>query len=389
MRKVISFVVVACAAGFAQSPRNIMGWGDEVAPADAVSRGMGEAGAAIRSDKSWDPRLEARSAYNTLAAFEVQIAPQLVWVDDDATSNSLSGSRLPRLSLSVPMGRFGHLGIGYWQRFQRTFEWAPENDSSIALRAEGGAFEGVLGYSVVVPGVRNLALGVTYHRFLGTDRVFQEEKRQFPDEYYPVVIRDSVSNRYWGGQASVSAYWTKGDIDAGLWVDLPGEIEVTTERGATSQVFPEPEPRTVDAPQSMGVSGAWRFAPKQTAVALLSRTEWDPDALASTDGKNPRWDVGAGWQYAMGGDRFDDYFKRMTFRAGLSGSVGGPQSLLSESATLGAGMPLGSMGTLDLSLQIGQNEVDDGGPKLKDSFVRLYVAITGASLWGRSQRSRR
>ena len=50
--------------------------------------------------------------------------------------------------------------------------------------------------------------------------MFQEERRQFPDEYSPLVIRDSVSNRYWGGQASVSAYWTKGDIDAGLCTDV-------------------------------------------------------------------------------------------------------------------------------------------------------------------------
>lgn len=385
---ILSFGFLA-AFSMAQSPSSLLGWGSEVAPVDGPSRAMGEAASAARSDKSWDPRLEARSAYNTLTAFEVQIAPQMVALDDGSTSNTLSGSRLPKVSLSFPMGRFGHLGLGYLQRFQKSFDWTSPADSTVKLQAEGGAFEAAVGYAVVVPGVRNLSLGATYHRVLGSDRLFQQETRHFPDEYDAVVYRDSVSRSFWGAYWTLSAYWTKGDFDVGIWADLPGEVEIGTVRGATGQVFAETPETTYDAPASLGGAAAWRISPKILAVAQASRTEWDPAALAPTDGRDAKWDVGLGGQYAMGGDRFDEYWKRMTYRAGLTASVGGPQSLLTESATLGAGMPLGAYGTLDLSLQLGQNEVDDGRPKLKESFVRLYVAITGASLWGRSQRARR
>lgn len=389
MRIAILSFGLLCSATFAQSPSSLLGWGSESAPVDGPSRGMGEAASAARSDKSWDPRLEARSAYNTLTAFEVQVAPQAVAVDDGKTSNTLSGSRLPKVSLSFPLGRFGHLGVGYLQRFQKSFDWSSPTDSTVILQAEGGAFEAVAGYSLVTPGLRNLAWGATYHRLLGSDRLFQQETRQFPDEYGSVVYRDSVSRRYWGGYWTLSGYWTKGDFDAGVWFDVPGEVKLRTARGASGQVFAEGLEKTVDAPASVGAATTWRLSPKILAVAQASRTEWDPAALASSDGRDPRWDVGLGGQYALGGDRFDDYWKRMVYRAGLSASVGGPQSLLTESATLGAGMPLGAFGTLDLSLQLGQNEVDDGRPKLKESFVRLYVAITGASLWGRSQRAHR
>jgi len=386
MRKILPLLVsFGCVATWAQSPLAILGWGNETAPSDAVSRGMGDAAAALRSDKSWDPRLEARSAQATLAAFEVQVAPQIVKIEADTQSNTIGGSSLPRVSLSVPMGRFGHLGLGYFQRFQRNFDWSSGADSTLSIHSEGGAFEAVVGYSFVVPGVRNLSLGATYHRFLGTDRLFQETKLQFPDEYLSVVVRDTVSHRYWGDYWTASGYWTKGDIDAGAWVDFAGDVEVQQTRGATNQLFEARQSKMVTPPAAVGVAGAWRFMPKQSAVAQISRTSWE-DAIPGSDA---RWDVGMGWQYAMGGDRFDEYWRQMTYRAGLSGSVGGPQSLLSESATIGAGMPLGAFGTLDLSLQIGQNEYDNGGPMLKDSFVRLYVSITGASLWGRSQRTHR
>jgi hypothetical protein len=389
MRIAILSIGLLFSATFSQSPSSMMGWGSEVSPVDGPSRAMGEAGSALRSDRAWDPRLEARSAYNTLAAFEVQIAPQVVAIDDGLSSNTLSGSRLPKVSLSFPLGRFGHLGFGYLQRFQKSFDWQSPTDSTVRLQAEGGAFEGVAGYSLVIPGLRNLAVGATYHRLLGSDRLFQQETRQFSDEYNSVVSRDSISRRYWGDYWSLSAYWTRGDFDAGVWCDLPGSVQIGTIRGASGQVFAESPDITVDAPASVGGSAAWRLAPKMLAVAQASRTEWDPASLASTDGRDPQWDLGMGGQYSMGGDRFDDYWKRMIYRAGLSASVGGPQSLLTEAATLGAGMPLGAYGTLDLSLQLGQNEIDDGRPKLKESFVRLYVAITGASLWGRSQRAHR
>jgi len=45
MRTAILFLTLTSLVG-AQSPRNVLGWGDEVDPSDAVSRGMGEAGAA-------------------------------------------------------------------------------------------------------------------------------------------------------------------------------------------------------------------------------------------------------------------------------------------------------------------------------------------------------
>lgn len=384
MRTAILFLTLTTLVG-AQSPRNVLGWGDEVDPSDAPSRGMGEAGAALRSDRSWDPRLEARSAFGSLVALEVQIAPEVATLSGGGSSNTQSEGRLPRVSLSVPMGRFGHLGLGYWQRFDRSFEWDSPADSSLKIVGQGGAFEADIGYGLALPWVRGLALGVTYHRILGSDRVIQEESFQASDEASGATYADTVQSRYWGSYWTGSAYYTHGAYDLGAWADFGGDVRKTPRLGGTDQSYEQAGPVVVDPPRSVGVAAAWRFLPRQALVADLSWTTWDGAISGSPD----RWKGGAGWQWGAAGDRFDDFWKRVSWRAGTYGIVGGPDHLITEAVTAGMGMPLGSMGTLDLSFQLGQNQVDNGGPELKDSFVRLYVAITGANAWGRSLRSHR
>ena len=369
----------------AQSPRALLGWGAETDPSDASSRAMGEAGEALRSDRNWDPRLEARSAFASLASLEVQIAPTYTMISDSKSSNSATGGALPRVSLSVPLGRFGHLGLGYWQRFDKSFQWSSPTDSAISATGQGGAFEGDVSYGYAIPWARGLALGVTYHRILGADRLLMNEAFQASDEYLSTVYSDTLEHTYWGSYWTGSAYFTRGSFDVGAWADFGGQVRYATRNGGTYQQT-EPQPAaTVDPPRSLGFATAYRYNPRQAVVADLAWTTWD----GAISGASDRWKGGVGWQSSAAGDRFDDFWKRVSWRAGAYGIVGGPSDLLTEAGTAGIGMPLGNLGTLDLSLQVGQNQVDNGGPKLKDSFVGLYVAVTGANSWGQSLRSHR
>lgn len=378
-----SLVLAAAAALCAQSPAALMGWGSENDPSDAPSRGMGDAGAALRSDRAWDPRLEARSAFATLTALEVQIAPGMTMVSDSKTSNTLSDGTFPRASLSIPLGRFGHLGLGYWKRFDRDFEWRSTSDTSIEVKGEGGAIEGDIAYGIAIPWVRGLALGVTYHRVLGHDRIMQDETFQADDEGSSATYSDTLEHSYWGDYWTGSVYFTRGAFDVGAWADFGGSIRRGTSDGGTYQQVEARADATVDPPHSLGGATAYRFRPGQALVADLSWTTWDKTVAGSPD----QWKGGVGWQLSPSGDRFDDFWKRISWRAGAYGIIGGPQYKLTEAGTAGVGMPLGNLGTLDLGLQVGHNEVDNGGPKLKDNFVRLYVAITGTNSWGRSLRS--
>jgi hypothetical protein len=120
-------------------------------------------------------------------------------------------------------------------------------------------------------------------------------------------------------------------------------------------------------------------------VGSFQSTSWD----GVVSGSSRQFEGGLGWQREGSGDRFDEYWRRLTFRAGAMGGFGGPAEVVTIAGTSGLGMPLGNAGTLDLSLQVGQNDVDNGGPSLKETFVRLYVTVTGASSWGKSFRTRR
>ena len=99
--------------------------------------------------------------------------------------------------------------------------------------------------------------------------------------------------------------------------------------------------------------------------------------------------LGAGWQWQGVGDRFDDLWKRSAFRAGGFTTLGGPGDVTTLGITLGTGLPLGSYGTLDFTAQAGRTTSEVTGDQLQDSFLRLYVSLTGANRWGLSQRKRR
>ncbi|HNY30067.1 MAG TPA: hypothetical protein PKO15_04185 [Fibrobacteria bacterium] len=384
MRALYSLILATCAVASAQSPRAILGWGLETSSADGPSRAMGEAGAALRTDRSWDPRLEARSAFATLTAFEVQVAPGLVTIDDDKTQNTVSTAVLPRVSLSIPMGRFGHVGLGYWQRYQRAMDWM-SSDSMVSLSGEGGSFQGDLGYAYAIPWARGLSLGATYHRVLGTDRILRMETFQASDEASSLKLRDTVRHKFWGDYWTASAYFTRSNLDVGVWMDFAGDVEVTSSRGATNHEFPAPTTTSVTPAQSIGTALGWRFHGRHALVGSYQTTSWE----GIESGASRQHQGGIGWQREGSADRYDDYWRRLSFRAGAMGGFGGPGEVVTIAGTTGMGMPLGNSGTLDLSLQVGQNDVDNGGPALKETFVRLYVSVTGASSWGKSFRTRR
>jgi len=385
--KIPTFLLLLSGIASAQTPLNLVGWGSENTSADGPSRGMGDAGAALRSDRAWDPLLPARSAFNSLTALDVQVVPSLTYTSDEATSNTLGGVDVPRLAVGIPLGSFGHLGGGYWQRFNRAFEFRDWTDTGYSLKGEGGAFEAVGTYAYALPfdATRGAALGLSYHRLMGRDRIVTTESWTNSDEYLTVKRTDTLETRRSGSYWTFSGYYSRAAVDLGAWYSLPGDADITRHRGASDQRFGADTVRTVDVPAGWGVAGAWRFQPGHAIVARVSREAWSE----SVDGSDARWTVGSGWQWQGAGDRFDDLWKRSAFRAGGLATFGGPGDVTTLALTLGTGLPLGDFGTMDLSAQAGRTTTEVTGDKLGDSFLRLYVSLTGANRWGQSQRKRR
>jgi hypothetical protein len=284
------------------------------------------------------------------------------------------------------MNRWGHLGVAYWQRFDRTFDWRETPESPLVLNGEGGAFEGVASYSLAIPGVRGLAFGAAIHALRGKDRIYFQETVDLGDDISTYVRRDSIEVQRQATYPSLSGYYTHGDFDIGGWFDFSGDLRTETHRGATDQRFSSTVIKTGNAtPWGYGVSGAWRVSSRHQVVGSFSYADW----TAVTSDATQALKGGLGWQFKGKGDRFDNLWKRTDLRLGGFYSTGGIGDPYSFGATSGVGIPLGNYGQVDFGAQAGRTFAGSGNEQLQDDFIRLYVSLSGGSLWGQSQRQRR
>lgn len=383
MKRALLIVGLAALAS-AESPLDAAGWGRETSAGDATSHGLGEAGTARRSDRLYDFRQPARSALDTLVSFSAQMATSYAALDDGNTTSSATDFEVPQISLSIPMRRWGALGGAYWQRFRRSY--VIESPNGAQALGEGGSYEFVGSYALRMPFLPWVAAGVNYHKLLGRDRQIQGYTYDNASRPSAATVQDTVETRRSGGYFGGSLWLTQPDWDLGAWATFPGEVTVNVRRNFTTEFASVVSTDTkVDMPLVLGLGGAYRLDPRQTLVADASWTDWSSTIAGATE----KLHLGAGWEYQGKGDRFDAYWKRMAFRAGGYTDVGGADDLTTYAGTLGLGMPLGNVGTIDLAFALGHTYTPTNQPQLEETFCRVYVSLSGASLWGSPSRRRR
>jgi hypothetical protein len=383
VKRALLFLTLGTVA-FAESPLDAAGWGRQTSGGDATSHGLGEAGSARRSDRLYDLRQPARSALDTLVAFSAQMSSGYSYIDDGASQGEATDFEVPQISLSIPMRRWGALGGAYWQRFRRSYEYG----SSASSRAfgEGGSFEFVGSYSLRMPFLPWVAAGVNYHRLMGRDRQLRSQIYDNPENYAVLEIQDTIETRRDGGYLGGSLWMTRPDWDLGGWFSAPGKVDLVVTSGVTAE-FPNPVKRdsSTNTPLTLGLGGAWRATTHQTVVADMRYADWTETLQNATE----EIYFGAGWEYQGKGDRFDAYWRRIAFRTGAYANLGGASDLSTVAGTVGLGMPLGNVGTIDLAFALGHTYTPSNQPQLEETFCRVYVSLTGASLWGNPSRRRR
>lgn len=376
--------------GFAQSPFNISNpWGSEISSGDPSMRGTADAGLARRSTIFYDPRLPARSVTNTATSFNIQFLSELMYIEDEQTSNRVGGSEVPIISLCIPMKRWGTLGAAYWQRFDRDFDYSASAEADsfrISSHSEGGPFEGVITYAVRIPGARWLAAGLAYHRLLGQQRIIQSTIYQAVSEPNPYILEDTLLTRREGGYWAVSAWGSHGAFDFGGFLDFSSTVDAHHDKRRTDfdRTLDTTWSEEVSTPLAMGAALAWRATGRQTIAGDVRWKDWtyvDPSA-------EPEWFMGLGWEFAGTGDRFDPYLRRVAWRAGSRLTLGGVEDRREYAATLGAGLPLGGQGSLDIGFELGKKSSEKLASPMDEVFTRLYVSLTGANSWGNSSRRR-
>jgi hypothetical protein len=109
-------------------------------------------------------------------------------------------------------------------------------------------------------------------------------------------------------------------MDLGAWADLRGQAtDHPLRRRDQPAVLAAAADPPWKLPRSAGLAAAYRFSERQAVVADLEWTTWQ----ATVGGAPDRWKGGVGWQSQGAGDRYDDFWKRASWRAGAYGIVGG------------------------------------------------------------------
>jgi hypothetical protein len=230
-----------------------------------------------------------------------------------------------------------------------------------------------------------VAAGVSYHRLMGRDREMLSLDYDNADRPSAVVYQDTTETVHSGGYVGASLWMTRPDWDLGLWVDAPGNLSLEVHHDYTSEFTNvSVSDSSTTTPLTMGVGTALRLNPHQTVVADARYTDWTPCIAGATR----EYYLGAGWEYQGKGDRFDSYWKRMAYRLGGYVDMGGASDLSTVAATTGVGIPLGNVGTIDLAFQVGHTYNPPSQPQLEETFYRVYVSLTGVSLWGNPSRRR-
>ena len=94
----------------------------ELSPYNVRESGMGHAGMASVRKLGSSITNPSKTGFNTKTTFEAILETDMVHLDDGKSTNTAMSSRIPFLGLNFQAGRFGNLGIHYYQRFEKDFE---------------------------------------------------------------------------------------------------------------------------------------------------------------------------------------------------------------------------------------------------------------------------
>ena len=125
---------------------------------------------------------------------------------------------------------------------------------------------------------------------------------------------------------------------------------------------------------------------RQTAALDFSTEDWSGDTLY-----NRSFKTSAGYELRGGDNPYEDYFKRMSYRAGLGQEILYLREIPEYFVTLGVGLPLGTRGhTLDISLKYAHRQYDpsDSYTSFSEDYVKISASVVGIGSWGQPIRKR-
>ncbi len=356
----------------------------------ARERGMGDAGMAALSTQGYFLPNVSRAAFYTRTSFVATMESDLDWLQDDATSNRLTTLSVPTIATFIQAGNLGVLGLHYQEAYQRNFTVTTPSTSldsvTKSYSAQGGVF--LLGVSWAYSPIPLLAFGFTENLVLTRDRFI--DAASFLTPAPPLVPEnlagDTTELRGTGSFPTFSTTLHTRWLDAAVSYSLGTTLHQSGSRTVTDMLADSLTGTTDRAWPFMFATGlAWRPSDNQTLAVDFYTEDWSGDSLSKL---NQSYKVCLGYEHRGNPNPFEDYYKRMDYRAGFGQDRLYLENVPEFYGTMGVGLPLGPRGNLlDLSLKYAHRYYDGSTPFTED-YVQVTASVVGVGIWGRPARRR-
>ena len=186
------------------------------------------------------------------------------------------------------------------------------------------------------------------------------------------------------GYPSLSATYVKKKFNLAFMVNFWQTIEKKSEENISTQQTNIAKTEKFDLPITFRAGANYKFSDRKNFVLDLSTTNWDKNIDSTI---NSSYSIGTGYEYRSGGGQYDAYYKKLSYRTGIGYKRLNILDVDEYKWTGGLGLPLGKRGgSMDLAVELGHRRGSIKNDKVQESFVKLYVSLTGAGIWGQSSR---
>jgi len=370
-------------------------------------------GATIRKGYSYlNPAL---LAWEDKTTFNAQLRFENATASESGSSLSAQSFSVPSLSMGLPLGFLGAVGIGLQQHYtvDNLIEYS---DSSTGidekLEYQGSIFEAVPAYALRLPSVlRDVSVGVNYRVIFGSIRRTLSMSGQSTDlaagdtwAYENARLTDKVEGN-WEATGAMwkrfggSVQWHRKSVDYFMGYTQPYTLRRDLSRNLqfsnTDTLRPVQTEQYIHIPAQMSTGMHMRFGKSHNITAEFSQQGWDgaipllSGGWGLPDSAELQTQKIFSLEYELEGSGlyYDSFLKRNSYRFGTWFKDWYLSEVSEYGATVGMGLPLGRRGTrMDFSIQGGLRS-DSDSPAWDETFWGVQFGFTGVGSWG--QKSRR
>lgn len=380
------FLTGMARAEFSPLSANSQGQGMPISPMESRERGMGEVGMASLATKGFFFPNMSRSAYYDRTSFSATLETDMDWLRDHSSSSHNLTTAMPTVATFIKTSKASALGLYYQQTYQRKF--GVSLDTGIVkqgFEADGGL--SLLGVSFAYSPMPLFSLGISENVVMGHDRFIQPAS--FNNSLNDTLLNaenfeDTLEMNHWGIFPTFSGTVHTKRLDAALSFTPKTDLTTSLQRRSTRLLTDSIPDTTRTLPMTLAAGVGWRISKRQSAAVDLYYEDWNGNGGVLNNSVK----AGAGYEFRGLDNPFEDYYKRLTYRAGLGYNLLYLQKVPELYSTVGLGLPLGPRGhVLDVALKYGHRS-HDGNTFFAEDYVKISASVVGVSIWGQPARKR-